>query len=222
VTYLFEGEIRHKDSLGFDQTIRPGDINWMTAGRGIVHSERTPPDVRARASRLHGLQLWVALPDSHEETEPEFHHHPASTLPERTEGSARLRVLAGAAFGLSSPVKTLSPLFFVEALVPAGAELRLPDEYAERGAYVVEGAVSSGGEHTLQNHLLVFTTGADAVLRAETPSRVVLLGGNSVGPRFLDWNFVSSSKERLERAKLDWKEGRFPKVPGDDELIPLP
>jgi redox-sensitive bicupin YhaK (pirin superfamily) len=214
--------VRHKDSLGFDQTIRPGDVNWMTAGRGIVHSERTPPERRTQGSRLHGLQLWVALPDSHEETDPAFHHHPAATLPERTDRDVKLRVLAGAAFGLTSPVKTLSPLFCVEALMPAGSELLVPGEYDERGAYVVEGELSSGSERTPENQLLVFTNGVDAVLRAEAPSRVVLLGGNSVGPRFLDWNFVSSSKDRLERARLDWKEGRFPKVPGDDEFVPLP
>jgi len=224
VTYLFEGAILHKDSLGSSQVIVPGDINWMTAGRGIVHSERTPPEQRRLGSRLHGLQLWVGLPLADEETEPAFHHHPASTLPEKDEGGVKLRVLAGTAYGLTSPVATLSPLFYVEALMPAGSELVLENEYEERAAYIVEGALGCGVEPAPEGRMLVFERGERAVLRAVSGSRVVLVGGAPLdGERHIYWNFVASSKERIERAKDDWREGRFPKVPGDEvEFIPLP
>lgn len=224
VTYLFEGGILHRDSLGSHQAIRPGDINWMTAGRGIVHSERTPEEHRRKGSRLHGLQLWVALPLTHEETEPSFRHHPGATLPELDRDGVRLRVLAGTAFGLTSPVEALSPLFCVDVTMSAGSDLPLPGEHEERAAYVVEGVLRCGAEHAPKGRMLVFSTQARAHLGAEQPARVVLLGGAPLeGRRYIDWNFVSSSKERLERAKKDWKEGRFPKVPGDEvEFIPLP
>lgn len=223
VTYLFEGEIIHRDSLGSHQPIRPGDINWMTAGRGIVHSERTHPDWVARGSRLHGLQLWVALPTVHEESAPSFCHHPASTMPERTVGTVDLRVLAGAAYGLSSPVACLSPLFYVDATMQAGSELELPNEHEERAVYVVSGAVQCAGERAEIGRMLVVAGGA-SVVRAESAARIVLVGGAPLdGERNIDWNFVSSSKERLMQARRDWKDGRFPKVPGDDvEFIPLP
>ncbi len=224
VTYLFEGAIVHKDSLGSDQAIHPGDINWMTAGRGIVHSERTGADLRRAGSRLHGIQLWVALPTADEEAEPAFHHHPAGTLPVVDAGGARTRVLAGALHGVRSPVRVFSPLAYADAVLPGGAELVVPDEYEERAAYVVEGTVSCGAEDVVAPRLLVFEDGEDAVLRSAAGARVLLLCGAPLdGPRHLYWNFVSSSKERIERAKSDWREGRFPKVPGDEEeFIPLP
>ena len=224
VTYLFEGEIIHRDSLGSHQAIQPGDINWMTAGRGIVHSERTHPDVLARGARLHGLQLWVALPRALEESEPSFRHHPSSTMPQQTLRGVDLRVLAGTAYGMSSPVSCLSPLFYVDAAMAAGSELALPSEHDERGLYVVDGAVQCAGERVEVGRMLVAARGAKEVVRADAPARIVLVGGAPVdGERYIDWNFVSSSKERLQEARRAWKEGRFPKVPGDEEeFIPLP
>jgi redox-sensitive bicupin YhaK (pirin superfamily) len=224
VTYLFEGEILHRDSLGSNQPIRPGDINWMTAGRGIVHSERTPPEHRHNGSRLHGLQLWVALPLEHEEAEPSFRHYPGSSLPARARGGVRLRVLAGTAYDMTSPVEILSPLFYVDAVMSAGSELALPSEHEERAVYVVDGTLLCGAERAEVGRMLVLTKDTTVVLRAERTTRIALLGGAPLdGKRYIDWNFVSSSKERLEQAKRDWKEGRFPKVPGDDvEFIPLP
>lgn len=224
VTYLFDGEIIHRDSLGSHQPIRPGDINWMTAGRGIVHSERTAQEHRDNGSSLHGLQLWVALPLSHEEAEPSFFHHPGHTLPERDHRGVKLRVLAGSAYGMTSPVEIASPLFYVAATMSAGSELSLPEGHRERALYVVDGALRCGATAAEPGRMLVFTEDARATLRAETPSRVVLLGGAPLdGERYIDWNFVSSSRERIEQAKQDWREGRFPEVPGDeDEWIPLP
>jgi redox-sensitive bicupin YhaK (pirin superfamily) len=224
VTYLFEGEIIHRDSLGSHQAIHPGDINWMTAGRGIVHSERTHPDRLRKGAGLHGLQLWVALPTALEESEPSFVHYPGSTLPERTLGGVALRVLAGTAYGMSSPVACLSPILYVDATMPSGSELELPSEHEERGVYVVEGAVRCAGERAGVGRMLVVTGGANAIVLAESSSRVVLVGGAPLdGDRHIDWNFVSSSKERIAQARRDWKEGRFPKVPGDEvEFIPLP
>jgi redox-sensitive bicupin YhaK (pirin superfamily) len=224
VTYLFEGEIVHRDSLGSHQAIRPGDINWMTAGRGIVHSERTAPDRVERGARLHGLQLWVALPTVLEESEPSFHHHPSSVMPERSLGGVDLRLLAGTAYGMSSPVACLSPLFYVDAVMPAGSELALTSEHEERAAYVVEGAIQCAGEHAEVGRMLVLKSEKNVIVRAERTARIVLVGGAPLdGERHVDWNFVSSSKERIARARRDWKEGRFPKVPGDEvEFIPLP
>lgn len=224
VTYLFEGEIVHRDSLGSHQPIRPGDINWMTAGRGIVHSERTGMEPRRAGSRLHGLQLWVALPQAHEETAPGFHHHPAATLPVLDRAGARIRILAGHAYGKTAPVKVLSPLFYADVALSAGSELPLPGEHAERAAYVIDGTVCVGEESAERGRMLVFAKGAEVVLRAVTDARIALIGGAPIdGERHVWWNFVSSSRARIEEAKRDWKEGRFPKVPGDEtESIPLP
>jgi redox-sensitive bicupin YhaK (pirin superfamily) len=224
VTYLFEGEIVHRDSLGSHQPIRPGDVNWMTAGRGIVHSERTSAELRQRRSRLDGLQLWVALPLRHEETAPEFHHHPARDLPGIDIAGIRIRVLAGSLFGKSSPVRTLSSLFYADVALPAGSELPLPNEHEERAAYIVNGTVACGNERAERGRMLVLTEGAPATLRAVSDARVALIGGAPIdGERHIFWNFVSSSQARIEQAKRDWREGRFPTVPGDDqELIPLP
>jgi redox-sensitive bicupin YhaK (pirin superfamily) len=224
VTYLFDGEIVHRDSLGSHQPIRPGDVNWMTAGRGIVHSERTSPELRRAGSRLNGLQLWVGLPRACEETEPEFHHHPAATLPVLEIAGAHIRVLAGSAFREASPVKTFSPLFFADVAMPAGCEVPVPSEHEERAAYVVDGAIAYGNEHAERGRMLVFAKGAEIALRATTDARIALLGGASLdGERHLWWNFVSSSQARIEQAKRDWKEGRFARVPGDEaEFIPFP
>lgn len=223
VTYLFEGEILHRDSVGSHQPIRPGDVNWMTAGRGIVHSERTAPDTRVAGHALHGLQLWVALPRAHEETEPAFAHHPAATLPEVAVGDATVRVLAGTAFGVTSPVETLAELFYADVALPSGASIAAPEGFAERAAYVVEGEVCCGDTRAVSGQMLVFGDVA-AELTALGDARLVLLGGAPLdGPRHLVWNFVSSSKARLEEARRDWVEDRFPKVPGDEaERIPFP
>lgn len=230
VTYLFSGEILHRDSLGSVQAIAPGDLNWMVAGRGITHSERSSAETRARGQHLHGLQAWVALPAANEEDEPAFYHHAAAELPTCELGGARLRVVAGSAFGLRSPVRVASPTMYVEAHLGASAELELDAEHAERAAYVIGGACTVIDEPTPEHGALaaralgVFHTGARVRLRADVDSHVMLLGGAPLdGPRYLDWNFVSSRKERLETAKQDWRAQRFPRVPGDDvEFIPLP
>jgi redox-sensitive bicupin YhaK (pirin superfamily) len=224
VTYLFDGELDHRDSLGSHQAIRSGAISWMTAGRGIVHSERTAMPVRQSGQRLHGVQLWVALPAKDEEAEPEFFHHPAATLPTLRKPGLELRVLAGGAYGVVSPVKVFSPLFYVDARLERGAELELPESYAERAAYVVAGSIVSGAEPVETPKLLIFRSGQPARLRAASAARVLLLGGQPLdGPRHVYWNFVSSSSARIERAKRDWAERHFPLVPGDeDEFVPLP
>ena len=224
VTYLFEGTILHRDSIGSEQRIVPGEMNWMTAGRGIVHSERTPADVRRAVSRLHGIQLWVALPKEDEDVAPAFSHHPADAFPSIKDAGAELRVLLGTAYGTRSPGAVFSTLFYVEAIMDAGATLSLPIGYAERGAYVAEGNIQCGNISASVGHMLAFAPDTRPSLTAVTHSRLVLLGGAALNePRYLEWNFVSSSRERIEQAKLDWKQGRFPKVPGDEiEFIPLP
>src|SRR5262245_2593670 len=224
ITYLFEGEILHRDSLGTVQPIQPGALNWMTAGRGIVHSERSPATARKTGVKLHGLQLWVALPRAQEEAAPSFQHHAAADLPALKRDGAQLRVIAGSAYGATSPVQVLSPLFYVEAQLEQGAALSLPEEPAQRAAYVVDGSIACDGEPQGPGRMLVFREGAPALLHAPEPARLMLLGGAALdGERHVFWNFVSSSRERIERAKTDWREKRFPKVPGDEvEFIPLP
>ncbi len=223
VTYLFDGEIMHRDSLGCVQPIRPGAVNWMTAGRGIVHSERTDPEERAKDSLLHGIQSWVALPRPKEEAEPAFRHHPAESLPEISRGGVTLRLIAGTAFGASSPADVVSEMFYLDAVMAAGAALPLPEEFAERAAYVVEGTVQVEGEDFEAGRMIVFEAGADAQLTAKAAARVMLLGGATMdGTRHIWWNFVSSAPERIEQAKADWQAGRFPEVPGETEFIPLP
>ncbi len=224
VTWLFEGAIRHRDSLGSLADIRPGAVNWMTAGRGIVHSERTPPDERAAGQRMHGVQIWVALPQADAEMAPEFHHHPAEALPRIRRAGAELVLVAGSAYGESSPVKIFAPMFLIDAQLETGAELAWPDEHVERGVHVVEGEVS-WGELSVPTAAMAVQTGATAApLRAEAPSRVMLFGGAPLdGERHLWWNFVASSRERIEQAKADWVAQRFGRVAGDDEeYIPLP
>jgi redox-sensitive bicupin YhaK (pirin superfamily) len=224
VTYLFEGGLMHRDSLGSHQLIRPGDINWMTAGRGIVHSERTGAELRSKGSRMNGLQLWVGLPLAYEEMQPEFHHHPVETLPSLTVEGAQIRVLAGSAYGRTSPVRTFSPLFLVDVVLAAGATLQVPREHPERAAYVINGTLEYGAERLPAGSMLTFARDAEISVRATSDCRFVLFGGAPLdGKRHIWWNFVSSSKERLEQAKRDWKEGRFPKVPGDEaEFVPVP
>jgi redox-sensitive bicupin YhaK (pirin superfamily) len=225
VTYLFAGEFMHRDSLGTAQVIRPGDVNWMVAGRGIVHSERTPPQGRLApgGAPIHGIQTWIALPREHEETEPAFEHHPGPSLPMIRVAGAEMHLIAGTAYGVRAPTAVFSPMFYLAATLQAGATLALPDEYAERAVYVVEGEVEAEGDRFVAGRMLVFEAQAAAALRAVSPSRVMLLGGAPLdGPRHLWWNFVSSDPDRIERAKLDWREERFAAVPGDDERIPLP
>ena len=225
VTYLFEGEILHRDSLGSSQPIRPGDVNWMTAGRGIAHSERTDPALRVRSNRLFGIQSWVALPKAREEAAPAFVHHPGATLPVAEEDGMRLRLIAGTGWGLAAPVAISSPLFYADAALSPGAVLPLPEEHEERGAYVAQGAVEVAGTRFEAGRMLLFHAGDRLALRAGPEgARLLLLGGAAMdGPRYLFWNFVSSSRERIEQAKADWKAGHFGKVPGDEhEFIPLP
>jgi len=223
VTYLFEGEIEHRDSLGVVQTIRPGDVNWMTAGSGIVHSERTGPALRAAGHTLHGLQSWVALPEADEETAPAFHHFSSQQLPARDGDGLRLRLIAGEAFGLLSPVRVFSKMFYADAQLIGDATVELPTEHAERAAYVVEGAIEIEGGRFGAGTLLVFAPGEAARLRATGASRVALLGGAPLeSKRQIWWNFVASSPQRIERAKRDWAGGKFVKVPGETEFIPLP
>jgi redox-sensitive bicupin YhaK (pirin superfamily) len=223
VTYLFEGGIVHRDSLGFVQPIEPGAINWMTAGGGIAHSERTPPALRATGSRLHGIQLWVALPKAHEESAPDFRHHPAAHFPSVELDGVRLRVLVGSAFGSTSPVRTLSPMIYVDAHVDRAATLRLPATDDERAAFVAAGSVGCAGEQFSSGRLVVLAPNAEIELVADSDARVLLLGGAPLdGDRHLWWNFVSSSRDRIEQAKRDWSEGRFAPVPGETEFIALP
>lgn len=223
VTYLWAGTIRHRDSLGSDQEIRAGDVNWMTAGRGIAHSERTPLELREGEHALHGMQTWVALPREHEETAPAFHHHGAARLPLVEHHGARLRIIAGRAWGEASPVAVLSELVNVAIDLDADAEAVIPADHAERALYLLEGEAQLDGRDVPARHLLVLDRGARARLRAKTPLKAMLFGGAPLdAPRHLWWNFVSSSKERIEQAKQDWREGRFGRVPGDDEHIPLP
>jgi hypothetical protein len=224
VTYLFEGEIIHRDTLGSERAIHAGDVNWMLAGRGIAHSERSSTEERARGVRLHGIQSWVALPTAHEEDAPAFAHHPARTLPRLTRDGAQLTVIAGTAYGAESPVGVLSPTLYVDARLAAGARLTVDEGHAQRAVHVAEGAVRVGERRIGPGVMAVLRPGAEVAFEAEEPARVMLLGGAPLdGDRHIWWNFVSSSKERIERAKDDWRQGRFGKVPGDEtEFIPLP
>ncbi|MBN8817352.1 MAG: pirin family protein [Sphingomonas sp.] len=226
VTYLLEGEILHRDSLGSVQAIRPGAVNWMTAGHGIVHSERSADDVRASGGPLFGLQTWVALPKAHEETAPAFFHHGADAIPQADAEGVTLRVVAGASDGMTSPVQTFSDMLYVDVNLAPGARYKLSAEHIERAVYVITGAVGVEGQQGAfaASELVIFKPGAEIVLRAEGgPARIMLVGGEPLAePRHIFWNFVSSSKERLEQAKADWRAQRFPAVPGETEFIPLP
>ena len=221
VTYLFEGEIMHRDSLGFVQPIRAGAVNLMTAGRGIVHSERAGDDLNS-VSRLHGIQSWMALPDDQEEMEPAFVHHPADDLPELERDGVTVRVIIGEAYGQRSPVETLSSMLYLECRMPAGSVLTLPQGQQELAAYVVGGQVQIDGQAYADGVMAVAKQGASLCLHAKTDSRVMVIGGDPLGQRHVWWNFVASSKERIEQAKQDWKSGRFAPVLGETEFIPLP
>lgn len=222
VTYLFEGEILHRDSLGKVQPIRPGAINWMTAGRGIVHSERTPPEVRAAGHVVHALQLWVALPEAQEETDPEFFHYDADLLPALEREGVSLRVMIGEAFGVVSPVKTYSPTLYLEVQIRKGADFLLPDGPEERGVYLISGSIQAQGLEISAHSLAVFAPQTGLKLTAMEDSRLVIIGGSPLGKRTVWWNLVASRRELIEKAKSDWQAGRFPSIPGETEFIPLP
>jgi redox-sensitive bicupin YhaK (pirin superfamily) len=223
VTYLFAGSLQHRDSLGTVRDIRPGDVNWMSAGHGIAHSERTPVAARAAGERVHGIQSWVALPDGHEDGEPSFVHYAASTLPTRSINGVELTMIAGEAFGLRSPVVTLWPTLYVAARFADGATLELPPDSIERAVYVVQGELAAGETAVTTGQLALLEPGAPATLRATGDTQAMLLGGERfTTPRYIWWNFVASSQERIERAKERWRQREFPGVPGETEFIPLP
>lgn len=229
VTYLFSGEIHHRDSLGSDQLIQPGAINWMTAGKGIVHSERTPDDLRRLGTSMNGIQCWVALPEEYEEIDPSFKHYPANALPEFKIDDVQFKLLLGTAFKFTSPVSVHSDLFYLDAKFKKGARLTLPVDGREAAVYVVEGLLHVDGQELRQLSMAVSQTNADIHIEALEDSHVMFIGGKSVGPRFIYWNFVSSSEQRIEKAKADWRRGPgaagspFQTIPGDDkEFIPLP
>ena len=222
VTYLFEGEITHRDSLATETVIRPGEVNWMTAGRGITHSERFDT-LRQTGGAVHGIQAWIALPAEMEETDPAFAHHGSDDLPTYEGGGLWARLVAGEAFGAKAAVRTHSPMFYVHWRLDAGAKAQLPAEYPERAAFVTEGTVDIDGRSFAAGEMIVFEAGEPALFQAVSDAVVMLLGGESLGPRFIEWNFVSSSKDRIDQAKADWRAGRM-KLPDldHDEFIPLP
>jgi redox-sensitive bicupin YhaK (pirin superfamily) len=223
VTYLFEGEIMHRDSVGSEQAIEPGEMNWMTAGSGITHSERFEKAREEDGTCMHGLQSWIALPDGLEEIAPSFVNYSQNQLPVIEEAGVWTRVIAGDAFGLKAEVAIHSPLFYTHCVMQPGSTVQLPDQYQERAAYVVSGSVETQHQTFSAGQMLVFAKGQPASVKALAPSIVMLLGGDPVGERFIDWNFVSSSKQRIEQAKADWRAGRM-KLPDldHDEFIPLP
>ncbi len=221
ITYLFEGEIMHRDSLGYELPIRSGAVNLMTAGRGIVHSERAGSDLH-EVARLHGIQSWMALPEDQQEMEPAFAHTPAADLPEIDEGGATVRVIIGEAYGRRSPVTAYASTLYLDCHLAAGAELALPGHYEELAFYVAYGEVACCGRTAAEGVMLVAAPGATLTLRAAADSRVMVVGGESMGGRHIWWNFVSTSQERIEEAKREWAAGGFTRVAGDDEYIPLP
>jgi len=223
VTYLFSGSLEHRDSLGNVREIRPGDVNWMTAGSGIAHSERTPHPARAAGERIHGIQSWVALPDGHEDIEPSFTHYPVAVLPQRVVDGVSLSVVAGEAFGLRSPVLSLWPTLYVHARFAPGAALEMPPDHDERAIYVVSGELAVGETKIIEGQLAVLEPGKNLTLRAAAETNAMLLGGERFpSPRFIWWNFVASSPERIALAKERWANRQFAPVPGETEFIPLP
>jgi len=223
VTYLFEGRMLHRDSIGSVQAIEPGAINWMTAGRGSAHSERGPEELAGERRRSHGLQLWAGLPKSLEEREPAFAHASAGAIPEDQRGGVQIRVLVGRAWGLESPVVPLSETLYIDIALPAGGVLDLPPLAAERAVYSVEGVCSLQGQRVDEHTMVVLPAGDTIRLEAQAPARVVLIGGEPLdGPRFLWWNFVSSRRERIAEAAKEWDAHQTPRIPGETEWIPLP
>ncbi|MGG7665232.1 pirin family protein [Dyadobacter sp. BHUBP1] len=222
VSYLFDGQVTHRDSTGVQQVIKPGEVNWMTAGSGIAHSERFE-DPAALAGGLEMIQTWVALPEKDEESIPTFRNYTKSELPVFTDKGVWMRLIAGDALGLSNGVETLSPLFYLHVVLEVGATFRIPDGYSERAIYVVKGSVETGGHFYQPGKMLVFNKNAEPIVKARENTTLMLLGGEPLGERFIWWNFVSSRKERIEQAKEDWKQGRIQLPPADDhEFIPLP
>jgi redox-sensitive bicupin YhaK (pirin superfamily) len=224
VTWLHDGVVQHKDSLGSDQSIKPGELNWMTAGKGIVHSERTPPKERNTGQRVYGIQSWVALPKQLEDTAPAFEHVPDSALPVLEDHGRKLRIVAGSLYGAKSPVRTHSDLFYAEVSLEAGARLPFPPEHEERGIYILEGSLTIAEQRYEAGRLLVLRAGDAITITSESGARFMMLGGEPMdGPRHIWWNFVSSSRDKIEAAKNDWKHARFDIVPGDEkEFVPLP
>ena len=222
VTYLFEGAMMHRDSLGTEQRIEPGAVNWMSAGRGIVHSERKPADLQATAFVNHGLQLWVALPREKEEDAPSFVHTPADAIPQAAVDGAQVRVLVGEAFGLRSPVVPASPTVYLDVRLASGGQLELPALAPELAVYLVDGTVRVAGEEVGAQRMVVLPAGQAVTLAADAGARFVVVGGEPLGPRHMWWNFVSSRADRIQQAAADWEAGRFAPVPGEHEFIPLP
>ena len=224
VTYIYQGSIIHRDSVGSEQAIHPGDVNWMTAGRGIAHSERAPKESYGKTVKVHGFQTWVALPKVSEEAAPTFHHHGQAELPIITGDGATVRLAVGSLYGERAPVATFSEMFFADVMLEASAKLPLDASHEERAAYLAEGTVEIGGETFEPDRLILFKPGEGMTITAKTAARLILLGGEPMdGPRHIWWNFVSSTMERIEQAKADWKAGRFDKVFGDEkDFIPLP
>jgi redox-sensitive bicupin YhaK (pirin superfamily) len=223
VSYLFGGQVTHRDSLGVEQIIRPGEVNWMTAGKGIAHSERFEDPSALAGGNLEMIQTWVALPEKDEEADPSFKNYKPDVLPIFTETGVWMRLIAGNAFGLKSKVSTHSPMFYLHVVLQQGARFGLPKEHSERGFYIAKGSVEVAGQTYISGQLLVFNKGVDPVIISKEPTTLMMLGGDPLGERFIWWNFVSSRKERIEQAKSDWKEGRIILPPSDNrEFVPLP
>jgi redox-sensitive bicupin YhaK (pirin superfamily) len=223
VSYLFGGQVTHRDSLGVQQIIRPGEVNWMTAGSGIAHSERFEDPAALAGGELEMIQTWVALPEKDEEAAPAFDNYKPEQLPVFTDTGVWMRLIAGNAYGLRNDVKTHSPLFYLHVLLQPGARFGLPKEHSERGFYIAKGRVEVGGIIYVQGQMLVFSKGVDPIIIAKEHTALMLLGGEPLGERFIWWNFVSSRKERIDQAKEDWKQGRIILPPNDDkEFVPLP
>lgn len=222
VTYLFEGVLLHRDSVGSIQEIHPGAVNWMTAGEGIVHSERTPEHERDIEAILHGIQTWVALPDEHEETQPWFRHHPATELPAWEDGGVSFTLIAGEAYGRTSPVQTFSPMIYLDVQMSPGARFTLPSLYREQAVYSVTAGLQINHAPLEEHRLAVLSSGTSVDISSEQEARCIIVGGEPVGKRYKWWNFVSSRLDRIEQAKRDWQAGRFEQVPQETEFIPLP
>lgn len=222
VTYLFEGKILHRDNLGIVQAVEPGEINLMVSGKGIVHSERTAPEIRVTGQRSHGLQLWLALPGEDEDCDPAFYHYSAAEIPSLSENGCQIKLLIGEAYGLRSPVFTHCPTLYLECQLESGAKLTPPDDIEELGVFVISGQVKIGNDTINQHQLGILDTSQLESLTASKPSHLVVIGGEPQGKRHIYWNFVSTSRDKIERAKREWQAGKFPPVPGETEFIPLP